>query len=204
MSFEDKILIAIVVIAVATLLLVLLLAFSKEKVFALLERSAIVRKRKNKIENTLNHNEILASTLIKLSNDKTGAIIIFEVKDDLKRYVELGYDVKTKFSPEFVTSIFYNKKSPLHDGAMIVKSWEIISVSSYLPMTSKFVNVQLGARHRAAIGVSECSDSISFVVSETTGAISLIEKGVITQLPDTMYQLVNTITKTFAGKIKSK
>jgi len=71
-------------------------------------------------------------------------------------------------------------------------------------MTSKFVNVQLGARHRAAIGVSECSDAISFVVSETTGGISLIENGVITQLPDTMYQLVNTITKTFAGKIKSK
>jgi len=122
MSFEDKLLIAIVVIAAATLLIVLLLALSKEKVFALLERSGIVRKRKSKLENTLNHNEILASTLIKLSNDKTGAIIIFELKDDLERYVELGYDVKTKFSPEFVTSIFYNKKSPLHDGAMIVKS----------------------------------------------------------------------------------
>ncbi len=202
MIFEDKILIAIVVIVTAILLLTLLLTFSKEKVFTSLERIGLVHKRKNKIENALNYNEILASTLIKLSNDKTGAIIIFELKDDLKRFVELGYDVRTRFSPEFVTSIFYNKKSPLHDGAMIVKNWEIISVSSYLPMTIQFINVQLGARHRAAIGVSECSDSISFVVSETTGGISLIENGVITQLPDTMYQLVNTITKTFAGKIK--
>lgn len=115
-----------------------------------------------------------ATTLSKLSSDKVGALIVIENKNNLQKYVEIGNEVHSNFLPELVYSIFYNHKSALHDGAMIIRNFEIVSASSYLPLSSRLLPVKYGARHRAAFGIAERTDALAFVVSETTGQISFM------------------------------
>lgn len=124
----------------------------------------------------------LARVLIKLSNDVVGGLIVLEKKVSLDKFVRLGYPVKALFSSEFIINIFYNKSSPIHDGGVIIRDGEIISVSSYLPMTNKSLPTIYGARHRAAAGITEYTDSIAFIVSETSGKISYACRGKINLL----------------------
>ncbi len=125
----------------------------------------------------------LVNALSIMGSEKIGALIVVSQKDDLKSFEKNGYQIQGIFSPEFAMSIFSNKKSALHDGAMIVdQNFNIASVSTYLPMTRNIIDVKYGARHRAAIGMSEASDAIVFVVSETTGLISYAKNGVLKTL----------------------
>lgn len=129
----------------------------------------------------------LVSVLIKMSHDKVGALIVIEKNDSLNQYINIGNKMESEFLPELVYTIFYNKKSPLHDGAIIVRDWKIVSVSSYLPTSKKIINVQYGARHRAAFGISEKYDCFAFVVSETNGNITgvhLDEAKTLSQVPE--------------------
>ncbi len=137
----------------------------------------------------------LSSSLIKLSNDKIGAIIAIECDDSLDFYINIGYKIKADFSPEFIISVFYNKHSALHDGAIIVKNKSIVSISSYFPMTRQLLDVSYGARHRSAVGLSERTDSVIFVVSETSGRISGMKNGVIHRLSQNSDRLMDEIVK---------
>jgi len=130
--------------------------------------------KNNKIrkDDVVNFITAFATTLSKLSNDKVGAIIVLENVDNLEKYVQIGNKVDSPFLAEFVYSIFYNHSSALHDGAMIIRNFRIASISSYLPVTKRLLSIKYGARHRAAFGISERTDAIAFVVSETTGTIS--------------------------------
>lgn len=139
----------------------------------------------------------LSSTLSKMSKDKTGALIVIENKDNLAAYINIGNRIDSPFSPELVVSIFYNKLSALHDGAMIIRNWRIISLSSYLPVTKKIVSVEYGARHRAAIGICERYDCFSFVVSETSGNITMVHGSTIKQLSTSPKELSDQIAKIF-------
>jgi diadenylate cyclase len=139
-----------------------------------------------------------ASVLIKMSADKVGALIVIENKDSLLPYINIGNRVDAAFFPEFITSIFYNKKSALHDGAVIIRNWRIASLSSYLPMTKKVVNVEYGARHRAAFGICEKFDCFAFVVSETTGNITAVHLDEFKQLSQSPEKLVGEIARIFA------
>lgn len=133
----------------------------------------------------------LGGVLIRMSNDVVGCLIVIECKDKLNDYVKLGYPVLSAFSSEFLVNVFYNKSSPLHDGGVIIRDREIIAVSSYFPMTQRNLAVSYGARHRAAVGISEETDAIAFVVSETSGKISYAQKGQINTLDNNL----ETITK---------
>ncbi|WP_391591933.1 Diadenylate cyclase [[Mycoplasma] cavipharyngis] len=135
----------------------------------------------------------LAGVLNRLSYDVVGGLIVIEQKNDLSDYVKLGYSVQAKFSSEFTTNIFYNKSSPLHDGGMIVRKNEIISVASYFPVTKQHLGSVFGARHRAALGISEVTDALAFVVSETSGNISCARKGELTALSKNNQKLANQI-----------
>ncbi|MGL5630539.1 MAG: diadenylate cyclase [Mycoplasmoidaceae bacterium] len=139
--------------------------------------------------------DALANTLISLSSDRTGTLIVIQKKDDISGFKYNGFEMKAKFSPEFCILIFSNKKSPFHDGAMLISDFNIIAVSSYLPMTKKLVDVRYGARHRAALGISEINDSISFVVSETSGLISYSQYGELHHLPQKHNDLALEIRK---------
>lgn len=112
---------------------------------------------------------------------KTGALIVFERKTQLGEIINTGTTVDAQVSESLVNNIFY-PKSPLHDGAVIVRDGRIYAASCILPLTqSTDFSSQLGTRHRAAIGMTENSDAIVLIVSEETGTISIAFNGQITR-----------------------
>ena len=116
-----------------------------------------------------------------MSVSETGALIILAKVNELRQYVETGQILEAQISDEMLMSIFF-KNSPLHDGAVIIINNKIKSARSILPVSSnKNIPVGLGLRHRAAVGVTERTDSIAVVVSEETGEVSYVKKGVIIQ-----------------------
>lgn len=117
----------------------------------------------------------------RLSTRKNGALIAFERDVGLEDYAATGVKINGEISAEFLQSIFY-PNSPLHDGAVIVRGNRIIAAGCLLPLPEEgVVRERLGTRHRAALGLSLASDALVLVVSEETGAISVIEEGKITR-----------------------
>ncbi len=139
-------------------------------------------KKMQSMLNNYNFAKSLVNALTIMGNEKIGALIVVERKDNVDAYGKNGYRISGSFSPEFTMSVFSNKKSALHDGAMIIQENKITTVSAYLPMTKNIIDIKYGARHRAALGMSERTDAIVFVVSETTGLISIAQSGVLTTL----------------------
>ena len=116
-----------------------------------------------------------------MSEKKIGALIVFERITQLGEIVNTGTVIDATPSVSIVNNIFF-PKSPLHDGAMIVREGRILAAGCILPLTQNdTLNSQLGTRHRAAIGMSENSDAVVLVVSEETGTISIVEGGKITR-----------------------
>lgn len=114
-----------------------------------------------------------------LSKRNIGALITFERLDSLNEFIKTGIEMDAKISKELLINVF-TPNVPLHDGAMIVRGDRIVTASSYLPLSeSDSIPKELGTRHRSAIGVSEVTDSITLIVSEETGGISLTYKGSI-------------------------
>jgi len=99
--------------------------------------------------------------------------------------LETGIEIQSKMSSELLLSIF-NPRSPLHDGAVIIKNEIIVAAKCLLPLSQNTrIESSLGTRHRAALGLSEQSDAIVLIVSEETGKISIAEDGVLTRGIDT-------------------
>jgi diadenylate cyclase len=117
----------------------------------------------------------------RLSSRRNGALIAFEREVGLEDYAATGVRINGEISAEFLQSIFY-PNSPLHDGAVIVRGNQIVAAGCLLPLPEEgAVRERLGTRHRAALGLSLASDALVLVVSEETGAISVIEEGKITR-----------------------
>lgn len=116
-----------------------------------------------------------------MSKQKTGALMVFEMKTKLGDIIDTGTVVNAIPSPPIICNIFFNK-APLHDGAMVLRDGMVYAAGCILPLTkSDKVAIELGTRHRAAIGMSENSDAVIVVVSEETGQISVVTNGVITR-----------------------
>lgn len=113
-----------------------------------------------------------------MSDNRIGALICFENNTMLGDVVDTGTIVKAKPSREIIENVFF-PKSPLHDGAMVIRDGEIYAAGCILPLTKKVVSSALGTRHRAGIGLTEQSDAIVIIVSEETGAISVAKNGVL-------------------------
>lgn len=108
---------------------------------------------------------------------KTGALIVIEQKVTLGEYERTGIPVDAKVSRQLIINIF-EKNTPLHDGAVIVRGDRIVSATCYLPLSDNLeLSKDLGTRHRAAVGISEVSDSLTIVVSEETGKVSVAQDG---------------------------
>lgn len=108
---------------------------------------------------------------------KTGALIVIERDVQLEEYVRTGINVDAILTRQLLINIF-EKNTPLHDGAVIVRGDRVVSATCYLPLTdSNSISKDLGTRHRAAIGISEVSDALTIVVSEETGKISVTMEG---------------------------
>ncbi len=116
-----------------------------------------------------------------MSEKKVGALIVFERTTQLGEIVNTGTVLDAAPSVSVVNNIFF-PKSPLHDGALIVRGGRLLAAGCILPLTQNDnINSQLGTRHRAAIGMSENSDAVILVVSEETGIISIAVGGNITR-----------------------
>ncbi|ARP51305.1 TIGR00159 family protein [Ruminococcaceae bacterium CPB6] len=117
-----------------------------------------------------------------ISKSKTGALIVMERETKLGDIIDTGTIVNAVPSVPIICNIFFNK-APLHDGAMIVRDGMLYAAGCILPLTKRNndVAIELGTRHRAAIGMSENSDAVVIVVSEETGQISIALGGTITR-----------------------
>lgn len=112
-----------------------------------------------------------------LSRDKVGALIVIERTTRLGEYIKSGVIIDSVISSHILKNIFFDK-APLHDGAVIIRDKRVCAAGCFLPLTTKEdINLDLGTRHRAAIGLSEISDAIVIVVSEETGNISVAMDG---------------------------
>lgn len=113
---------------------------------------------------------------------KTGALIVFERQTKLGDIIDTGTIINAQPSVPMIGNIFFNK-APLHDGAMVVREGMLYAAGCILPLTknNSSVSVDLGTRHRAALGISENSDAVIVVVSEETGTISMALNGIITR-----------------------
>ncbi|MCJ8173876.1 diadenylate cyclase CdaA [Clostridium botulinum] len=145
-----------------------------------------------------------------LSKSRTGALIVIEQFTGLGEIINTGTKLDAVVSSALLENIFV-VNTPLHDGATIIRNDRIISAGCFLPLTQNTdINKKLGTRHRAAIGISESSDSITIVVSEETGMISLAVNGQLTRgydkekLKDIMIKIIKKgfdEDSTFRGQV---
>ncbi len=126
----------------------------------------------------------IVEAVASLSRQKIGALIVIERQTGLNEVVETGTRIEGYVSSDLLINIFI-PNTPLHDGAVIIKDDKIKAAACFLPLTENMgLSKELGTRHRAALGISERSDSLSIIVSEETGGISAAENGTIARYLD--------------------
>ena len=119
----------------------------------------------------------IAKACVEMGKVKTGALIVVQQNDPLTEYERTGIEVDGIITSQLLINIFEHN-TPLHDGAVIVRGDRITSATCYLPLSDNMeLSKQLGTRHRAGVGISEVSDSVTIIVSEETGQISVAQEG---------------------------
>ncbi len=119
----------------------------------------------------------ITKACLEMGKVKTGALIVIAQEDPLTAYERTGIEVDGIVTSQLLINIF-EKNTPLHDGAVIVRGNRVVSATCYLPLSDNMeLSKELGTRHRAGIGISEVTDSLTLIVSEETGKISIAYKG---------------------------
>lgn len=130
------------------------------------------QKDKNRRFSDRSINEIIRAT-VEMAKVKTGALIILEKDIILSEYERTGINIDSAISSQLLINIFEHN-TPLHDGAVIIRGDRIVAATCYLPLSDNLgLSKELGTRHRAGVGISEVSDSLTVIVSEETGKISI-------------------------------
>lgn len=130
-------------------------------------------------ENLLHCIDAVCKSCASMQEQKIGALIVFERSTLLSEIADTGTLIDAEASTQLISNVFF-PKSPLHDGALLLREGRLLSAGCILPLTSnENINSSLGTRHRAAIGLSENSDAAVVVVSEETGTISVAVNGEI-------------------------
>ncbi|MEC7752610.1 MULTISPECIES: diadenylate cyclase CdaA [unclassified Roseivirga] len=141
-----------------------------------------------------------------LSSTNTGALMVFSRNSELKFYADSGDRLDAVLSKRLLISIF-NKYSPLHDGAIIIYEGKILAARCILPVSERDLPANFGMRHRAALGMSEATDSLILAVSEETGQISIIRNGYIDSnlsIPEIRKRILAYLSDKENAKSKSK
>lgn len=119
----------------------------------------------------------LVKACFEMGSSRTGALIVLEGTVNLEEYERTGIALDSLVSSQLILNIF-EKNTPLHDGAVILEGNRLRSATCYLPLSDNMnLSKALGTRHRAALGISEVSDSLTIVVSEETGSVSVAKGG---------------------------
>ena len=123
----------------------------------------------------------LCQAVKNLSDNRIGALMILERTTKIGDIIRTGVTLNSEVSAELLINIFV-PNTPLHDGAVVIRDNKITAAACFLPLTQNSeLNIELGTRHRAAIGITETSDGVALVVSEETGKISLALEGTLTR-----------------------
>lgn len=129
----------------------------------------------------------LVKACFEMGEVKTGALIVIEQEILLSEYERTGIVMDAVLTSQLLINIFEHN-TPLHDGAVIVRGNRIVSATCYLPLSDNMeLSKQLGTRHRAAVGISEVSDSVTIIVSEETGNVSIAQGGKLERNIDSAY-----------------
>lgn len=126
----------------------------------------------------------MQTAILSLSHRRVGALIVFEQKTGLGDIISTGTRIEGILSGALIENIF-EPNTPLHDGAVVVRGSTLIAAGCFLPLSDDLtISRELGTRHRAALGVSTVSDSVTIIVSEETGAISIARDGKLVRYID--------------------
>ena len=150
---------------------------------------------------------------VDMSRRKVGALMVFERNTGLEERIETGIAIDGILSEALLLNIF-EKDTPLHDGAVIIRGKRIVAASCLLPLTeNRNLSQELGTRHRAGIGVSEQSDAVVIIVSEETGTVSIARNGELMRylhaddvreiLRSALFEQGKNVKETFVEKIKT-
>ncbi len=136
---------------------------------------------------------IIARAAFLLSRNKLGGLIVVEQQSGLKEFVETGTRLDAELSAELLLAIFM-PRSPLHDGAVIVRENRIEAAACFLPLAEQSLSERrIGTRHRAAIGLTEQTDAVVLVVSEENGSISIARQGKLSRPVEEEQRLVKML-----------
>ncbi len=145
-------------------------------------------------EKTINE---ITKACVEMGKVRTGALIVIEQKVSLRDYERTGIDVDGIVTSQLLINIFEHN-TPLHDGAVIIQGNRVVSATCYLPLSDNLgLSKELGTRHRAGVGISEITDSLTIIVSEETGKISVAYEGELQRnldadsLRDRMHKILN-------------
>ena len=145
-------------------------------------------------EKTINE---ITKACVEMGKVRTGALIVLEQKVSLRDYERTGIDVDGIVTSQLLINIFEHN-TPLHDGAVIIQGNRVVSATCYLPLSDNLgLSKELGTRHRAGVGISEITDSLTIIVSEETGKISVAYEGELERnldadsLRDRMHKILN-------------
>ncbi len=127
-------------------------------------------------------NEVVRAAQV-LSKNNLGALIVIERITGLEEYIDTGIKIDGLVSAEFLINLFI-PKTPLHDGACIIRGDRVAAAACFLPLTDAKLDHDLGTRHRAGVGITEYSDALTVIVSEETGDISLAAGGKLYRMID--------------------
>lgn len=118
----------------------------------------------------------ITSAAFSMAKEKTGALITFELAIPLTKYTEKAIKINADYSTHLLNSIF-NKESPIHDGAVVIKDERIMYASTYFPIELDInLDKKYGTRHRSAISISRETDSVTLIISEERGTVSIAYK----------------------------
>ena len=145
-------------------------------------------------EKTINE---ITKACVEMGKVRTGALIVIEQKVSLRDYERTGIDVDGIVTSQLLINIFEHN-TPLHDGAVIIQGNRVVAATCYLPLSDNLgLSKELGTRHRAGVGISEITDSLTIIVSEETGKISVAYEGELERnldadsLRDRMHKILN-------------
>lgn len=149
----------------------------RRKFFAFLPNLGFAKGISKRFEDKTVSDMVMAS--FEMGAVKTGALIVVENEMRLDEYARTGITLDSVLSRQLLINIF-EKNTPLHDGAVLVRGDRVVAATCYLPLSENMsLSKELGTRHRAAIGMSEVCDALVIVVSEETGKVSIARDGVL-------------------------
>ena len=167
----------------------------KNIIFSIFGTSAVIAEEDRRSRDKINSEIVKA--VFEMSKVKSGALIVMEKKVILNEYERTGIPIDALISSQLLMNIFEHN-TPLHDGAVFIRNQRVVAATCYLPLSDNMeLSKELGTRHRAGVGISEVSDSLTIIVSEETGAVSIAESGKLTRSvsPDDLKAKLAEITQ---------